>query len=89
MDVSCQLSPVDFSSESSTLHPLGIELTLFVTVSNQRLYPQGHVAKWICRSVQQPKRCDKHSDIDEDNSPKNVNNIHNNSSKKYRQKTSG
>ena len=27
------------------------------------------------RSVQRPKRCDKHSDKDEDNSPKNVNNV--------------
>ena len=27
------------------------------------------------RSVQRPKRCDKHGDKDEDNSPKNVNNI--------------
>ena len=27
----------------------------------------------------------KHGDKDEDNSPKNVNNIHNNSSQKYRQ----
>ena len=29
------------------------------------------------RSVQQPKRCDKYGDKDEDNSPKNVNNVHN------------
>ena len=36
------------------------------------------------RSVQQPKRCDKHGDKDEDNSLKNVNNVHNTSSKKYR-----
>ena len=27
------------------------------------------------RSVQRPKRCDKHGDKDEDNSPKNVNNV--------------
>ena len=27
------------------------------------------------RNVQRPKRCDKHGDKDEDNSPKNVNNI--------------
>ena len=30
------------------------------------------------RSVQRPKRCHKHVDKDEDNSPKNVNNVHNN-----------
>ena len=29
------------------------------------------------RSVLRPKRCDKHSDKDEDNSPKNVNNLRN------------
>ena len=28
------------------------------------------------RSVQQPKWCDKHGDKDEDNSLKNVNNMH-------------
>ena len=28
-------------------------------------------------SVQRPKRCDKHGDKDEVNSPKNVNNVHN------------
>ena len=27
------------------------------------------------RGVQWPKRCDKHGDKDEDNSPKNVNNV--------------
>ena len=37
------------------------------------------------RSVQRPKRCDKHGGKDEDNSPKNVNNVHNTSSQKYRQ----
>ena len=37
------------------------------------------------RSGQRPKRCDKHGDKDEDNSPKNVNNVHNTSSHKYRQ----
>ena len=36
-------------------------------------------------SAQQPKRCDKHGDKDENNSPKNVNNVHNTSSEKYRQ----
>ena len=36
------------------------------------------------RSVQRPKRCDKHGNKDEDNSPKNVNNT---SSQKYRQNT--
>ena len=36
------------------------------------------------RSVQQSKRRDKHGDKDEDNSPKNVNNVHNTSSQKYR-----
>ena len=28
-----------------------------------------------CRSVLRPKRSDKHGDKDEDNSPKNVNNV--------------
>ena len=37
------------------------------------------------RSVQRPKRCDKHGDKDENNSAKNVNNVRNNSSQKYRQ----
>ena len=37
------------------------------------------------RSVQRPKRCDKLSDKNEDNSPKNVNNVHNTTSQKYRQ----
>ena len=36
-------------------------------------------------SVQQLKRFDKHGDKDEDNSQKNVNNVHNTSSQKYRQ----
>ena len=27
------------------------------------------------QSVQRPKRCDKHGDKDEDNSPKNINNV--------------
>ena len=31
------------------------------------------------RSVQRPKHCDKHGDKDEDNNPKNVNNVHNTS----------
>ena len=39
------------------------------------------------RSVQWPKRCDKHGDKDEDNSPKNVNNVQNTSSQKYRQRS--
>ena len=41
MDVSYQLSLVNFPSESSPLPSPGIELTLFgyVTGSNQRLYP--------------------------------------------------
>ena len=30
------------------------------------------------QSLQKPKRCDKHGDKDEDNSPKNVNNIYKN-----------
>ena len=38
------------------------------------------------RNVQQPKRCDKHGDKDEDNSPKNVNNVHNTLSQKCRQR---
>ena len=37
------------------------------------------------RSVQRPKRCDKHGEKNEDNSPKNVNNVHNTTSQKYRQ----
>ena len=37
------------------------------------------------QSVQRPKCCDKHGDKDEDNSMKNVNNVHNTSSQKYRQ----
>ena len=37
-------------------------------------------------SVQWPKHCDKHGDKDDDNSPKNVNNVHNTSSQKYRQR---
>ena len=27
-------------------------------------------------NVQRPKRCDKHGDEDEDNSPKNLNDVH-------------
>ena len=37
------------------------------------------------QSVQRLKHCDKHGDKDEDNSLKNVNNVHNISSQKYRQ----
>ena len=37
------------------------------------------------RSVQWPKGCDKHGNKVENNSPKNVNNVHNTSSQKYRQ----
>ena len=46
MDVSCQLSPVNFPSESSPLLSPGIELTFFgyITGSNQRLYPLYHVS---------------------------------------------
>ena len=36
------------------------------------------------QSVQQPKCCDKHGNKDEDNSQKNVTNVHNISSQKYR-----
>ena len=39
------------------------------------------------RSVQWSKHCDKHGDKDEDNSPINVDNVHNTSSQKCRQKT--
>ena len=85
MDVSYQLSSVNFPSECSSLPSPGIELTHFgyVTVSNQRFYPQNHVSSRTFqtpeegRSVQRPKRCDKHGDKDEDNSPKNVNNEQN------------
>ena len=38
------------------------------------------------RSVQRPKYCDKHGDKDKENSPKNVNYVHDTSSQKYRQK---
>ena len=34
------------------------------------------------RSVQRPKRCDKHGDKDDDNSPKNVNNVKKKTTKK-------
>ena len=46
MDVSYQLSPVNFPSVSSPLPPPGIELTLFGydTRSNQRLYSLCHVS---------------------------------------------
>ena len=37
------------------------------------------------RSVQRPKHCDKHSNKDEDSTPKNVDIVHNSSSQKYRQ----
>ena len=37
------------------------------------------------RSVQWLKHCDKHGNKDEDNSLKNVNNVHNTLSQKYRQ----
>ena len=36
-------------------------------------------------SIQRPTRCDKHGDKHEDNSPKNLNNVHKTSSQKYRQ----
>ena len=36
------------------------------------------------RSIQQLKCCDEHGDKDEDNSSKNVNNLHNTSSQKYK-----
>ena len=38
-----------------------------------------------CSYCKRPKRCDKHGDKDEDNRLKNVNNVHNSSSQKYRQ----
>ena len=46
MDVSYQLSPVNFPSESSPLPSLGIEFTLigYANESNQRLYPLYHVS---------------------------------------------
>ena len=49
MDVSYQLSPVNFHSESFLLPSPGIELTLFgyVTGSNQHLYPQYHVYEFL------------------------------------------
>ena len=37
------------------------------------------------RRVQRSKRCYKHGGEDEENRPKNVNNVHNTSSQKYRQ----
>ena len=53
MDASYQLSPVNFSSESSPLPSPGIELTLFgyVTGSNQRLYLLYHVFFWTVYPV--------------------------------------
>ena len=36
------------------------------------------------QSVQRPKHCDKNGDKDEDNSLKNVSNVHNTSLQKYR-----
>ena len=46
MDVSYQLSPVNFPTESSPLTSPSIELTTFgyVTGSNQRLHPLYHVS---------------------------------------------
>ena len=35
--------------------------------------------------IPQPKHCDKHGNKDKDNSLKNVTNVHNTSSQKYRQ----
>ena len=74
----CQLSPVNFPSESSPLPSLGTELTLFgyVTGSNQRLYPLYHVFLWTSVYLKDNHH-DKHGDKDEDNSLKNLNNVHN------------
>ena len=62
-DVSYQLSPVNFPSESSSMPSPGIELTLFgyVTGSNQRLYPLYHVSSILGEGS------DKHGVKDEDN----------------------
>ena len=80
MDVSYQLSPVHFHSESSPLPSPGIELILFryVSGSNQRLYPLYYVKGLSStfqppeegQGIQRPKRCDKHGNKDEDNSLK-------------------
>ena len=94
MDVSYQLSPVYFPSESSPLPSPGIELTLFgyVTGANQCLLPLCHVSSSTHgtveegRSVQRAKRWNKHGDKDEDNSPKNLKNVHNTSYQKYTEK---
>ena len=79
MGVSFQLSPVNFPSESSPLPSPGIELTLFLGMSLDLTNAFIHCAMCPC-----DKRCDKPGDKDEDNSPKNVNNVHNTSSQKYR-----
>ena len=56
MDASYQLSPANFSSESSPLSSPGIELTLFgyVTGSNPCLYPLYHVylRTFVCELLQ-------------------------------------
>ena len=59
MDVSYQLSPVNFPPK--VLHCFGLGSTFQPPEEG--------------RSVQRPKRCDTHGYIDENNSPKNVNNI--------------
>ena len=56
---------------------------------NRTVYPDKR-NKWLSstfqppegRGVHRPKRCDKHGYKDDDNSPKNVNNVHNTSSQK-------
>ena len=82
MNVNYQLSPVNFPLKIlHCLHRVLNTLFGYVTGSNQQLYLLCHVSL----SVQPSKLCDKHGDKDEDNSPKNVNNVHNTSSQKYRQ----
>ena len=58
--------------------------TVYPSKRNKRLSSTFQPPKEV-RSAQWPKHCDKHGDKDEDNSPKNVNNVHNTSSQKYRQ----
>ena len=75
MDVNYPLSPVNFPSESSPLPSPGIELTLFLGISLD--LTNAFIPCAMCpwgRSAKRPKRCDKHGDKYEDNSPKNVNN---------------
>ena len=63
-------------------HSLGMSLNLTNAFIYCAMCPWGPEEG---QSVQRLKCCDKHGDKDEDNSPKNVNNVHNTSSQKYKQ----